>query len=60
MGSSIVFRAHVPATGKAPATEMRLTFTPLNSNTVRQLGESSSDGGATWKTTYDLMYHRSQ
>ena len=37
---------------------MRLTFTPLNSNTVRQLGESSTDGGATWKTTYDFLYHR--
>ena len=58
VGSSIVFRAHVPATGKSPATEMRLTFTPVDSNTVRQLGESSTDGGATWKTTYDLLYRR--
>ena len=58
VGSSIVFRAHVPATGNSPATEMRLTFTPVDSNTVRQLGESSTDGGATWKTTYDLLYRR--
>jgi hypothetical protein len=57
-GSSLVFRAHVPVTGKSPATEMRLTFTPVDSNTVRQHGESSADGGVTWKTTYDLLYHR--
>jgi hypothetical protein len=37
---------------------MRLTFTPVDSNTVRQHGESSTDGGATWTTTYDLLYHR--
>jgi len=58
VGSSIVFRAHLPAAGKAPATESRLTFTPVDANTVRQLGENSTDGGATWKTTYDFLYHR--
>jgi hypothetical protein len=58
VGSSIVFRAHIPATAKSPATESRLTFTPVDANTVRQLGESSTDGGATWKTTYDFLYHR--
>jgi hypothetical protein len=57
-GSSIVFRAHVAASGKSPATEMRLTFTPLDSSTVQQHGESSSDGGATWKTGYLFVYHR--
>jgi hypothetical protein len=59
-GNSIVFRAHVAATDNSPATEMRLTFTPVDSNTVRQHGENSTDGGATWKTTYDLLYHRKQ
>jgi hypothetical protein len=57
-GSSIVFRAHAPATGKSPAMESRLTFTPLDSSTVRQHGEQSTDGGATWKTSYLLVYHR--
>ena len=55
---SIVFRAHSPATGKSPATEMRLTFTPVDSSTVQQHGENSTDGGATWTTTYDFYYHR--
>jgi len=57
-GRSIVLRAHTPAGGTAPATELRLTFTPVDSDTVRQLGERSTDGGATWATTYDFYYHR--
>ena len=57
-GASIVLRAHAPASGKTPATEPRLTFSPLDSATVRQHGESSTDGGATWTTTYDFYYHR--
>jgi hypothetical protein len=56
-GSSIVFRAHAPAAATSPATEMRLTFTPMDSNTVQQHGESSANGGA-WKTTYLFVYHR--
>lgn len=57
-GASIVLRAHQPAAGKTPASELRLTFSPVDSATVRQLGESSADGGATWTTTYDFYYHR--
>jgi hypothetical protein len=58
VGTSIVFRAHVAAVGAAPTTEQRLTFTPVDAGTVRQLGETSTDGGTTWKTTYDFVYHR--
>jgi hypothetical protein len=57
-GKSIVFRAHAAASSKSPAMEMRLTFTPVDSSTVQQHGESSSDGGTTWKTTYLFLYHR--
>jgi hypothetical protein len=57
-GRSIVFRTHAAASSKSPAMEMRLTFTPDDSSTVQQHGESSSDGGATWKTTYLFLYHR--
>lgn len=57
-GTSIVLRAHAPAAGTTPATELRLTFSPVDEKTVRQHGESSADGGATWKTTYDFYYHR--
>jgi hypothetical protein len=38
--------------------ERRLTFTQLNDKRVRQLGESSSDGGNTWTVAYDLFYVR--
>ena len=57
-GGSIVLRAHSPATGKSPATEMRLTFTPVDSSTVQQHGENSTDGGRTWKTTYLFVYRK--
>lgn len=53
---SLVLRAHA-TTANGPA-ELRLTFTPVDSLTVRQHGERSTDGGATWTTTYDFYYHR--
>ncbi len=36
----------------------RLTFVNLSPERVRQLGESSTDGGKTWATTFDLTYLR--
>lgn len=36
----------------------RMTFFPLAADLVRQLGESSTDGGTTWSVTFDLQYHR--
>jgi hypothetical protein len=36
----------------------RLTFTKLNNDKVRQLGERSDDEGKTWTTEYDLEYRR--
>ena len=36
----------------------RMTFTPLGPDKVRQVGESSEDGGKTWKLEYDLTYIR--
>jgi len=37
---------------------VRLTFTPIDKDTVRQHSELSEDGGQTWKTEYDFYYHR--
>ena len=37
---------------------IRMTFTPIDKNTVRQYGETSSNGGKTWTTSFDLYYHR--
>jgi len=37
---------------------IHMMFTPLDANTVRQFGETSTDGGKTWAMSFDLMYHR--
>jgi hypothetical protein len=42
---------------KGPAL-LRMTFTPIDGNTVRQFGETSLDDGKTWQTSFDLYYHR--
>jgi hypothetical protein len=36
----------------------RLSFTKINTDNIRQLGERSDDGGATWRIEYDLAYKR--
>lgn len=53
---SLQFVAHVPDVDSP--TELRMTFTPIDANTVRQYGEVSTDGGKTWKAGFDLYYHR--
>jgi len=42
----------------SPQRIVRLTFTPIDNDTVRQHSEVSEDGGTTWKTEYDFYYHR--
>lgn len=39
-------------------TLIRMTFTPIDAKTVRQFGETSTDGGKTWTTSFDLYYSR--
>jgi tetratricopeptide (TPR) repeat protein len=55
---AITLAAHFAAARTSPAVDLRLTFTPLDTNTVRQLGERSTDGGRSWSVTYDFLYHR--
>jgi len=43
--------------GTLQPTQQRMTFFDQD-GTVRQLGENSTDGGATWQTVYDLLYTR--
>ncbi len=52
---AVTFHASAGASG-VPA--QRLTFTPIDSKTVRQFGEVSKDGGKTWTVGYDFYYHR--
>jgi len=48
-----------PAPGQSgPATVDRITWTPRADGTVRQLWESSTDGGVTWTTAFDGIYAR--
>jgi hypothetical protein len=54
-GTSLVFFIRSEAT---PSAVTRLRFTPVDSATVRQHSESSTDAGKTWKTDYDFYYHR--
>jgi hypothetical protein len=45
-------------TPQGQTLRVRLSFTPLGPNRVRQHAENSSDGGATWTTVYDFLYLR--
>jgi hypothetical protein len=40
------------------AARQRITWTPLPGGDVRQLWETSADGGATWSTAFDGRYSR--
>ena len=64
-----VSREHVARRQHRAASELRRVgehardraaayLLPVDSATVRQLGERSTDGGRTWSTTYDFLYHR--
>jgi len=55
-GPTIVFEA-TQQLGTQPAL-VRLSFTPLAPDQVRQHGEQSTDGGHAWVTTYDFTYYR--
>ena len=37
---------------------VRMTFTQMNKDLVRQFGEASNDDGKTWTPSFDLYYHR--
>ena len=45
------------APGRAGSIQ-RMTVSPEPDGSVRQRGESSSDGGATWTPGYDFRYRR--
>jgi len=41
-------------------TQQRISWEPRKDGSVRQLWESSADGGATWKVEFDGLYRRKQ
>ena len=44
--------------GAAGATQNRISWEPRQDGSVRQLWESSTDQGKTWKTEFDGLYRR--
>jgi hypothetical protein len=40
--------------------DLRITFSKLENDDVRQLGEASTDNGATWTVEYDLTFRPSR
>jgi hypothetical protein len=51
------FEAQIVSPAGAPGL-MRMTFFPIHRDTVRQLIETSSDSGKTWKPGFDGRYVR--
>lgn len=46
-------------TNTTPGPQLvRMTFTQMNKDLVRQFGEASTDSGKTWAPSFDLYYHR--
>jgi hypothetical protein len=45
---------------KGAKARQRITWTAASANEVRQLWQSSTDGGKTWKTEFDGLYRRQQ
>lgn len=54
-GPSMVYRSEGKGPGGQPR-RTRMTFTPLPGGGVRQLWESSADGGTTWTVAFDGTY----
>lgn len=57
VGSSVQMIANTPSK-KDPHGLTRLTFSPMPDGIVRQLFETSSDGGKTWLQTFDGRYRK--
>ncbi len=55
--NSLEYMAHSFSPTGAPVL-MKMTFTPVNPDLVRQFGATSADDGKTWTPSYDLYYHR--
>jgi hypothetical protein len=56
VNGSLRFKAR-QITPQGPAL-LRMTFSPVNPDLVRQYGETSLDDGKTWTPSFDLYYHR--
>lgn len=56
---NLVFHAELaPPAGNSARVHTRMSFLKISADQVRQLIESTSDGGKTWTVNYDLIYSR--
>jgi hypothetical protein len=55
---NLVFSGDIVSRPGGPRVRTRLSFIRMGPDTVRQLSERTTDGGATWQTNYDLVYTR--
>jgi hypothetical protein len=55
-GRMVLSGETIDSTGKR--TEQRITWERVGKDQVRQLWESSSDGGRTWAVAFDGLYSR--
>ncbi len=58
-GKSMVITG-VWATPANPSQMTRMSYTPLGDGTVEQRGETSDDGGKTWRPGFDLIYKKAK
>lgn len=56
--NKMIFQTKPFSFSKDTVATRRLTFYNLSPDKVRQHGEITKDGGASWKTEYDLEYRR--
>ncbi|MEP6508301.1 MAG: tetratricopeptide repeat protein [Gemmatimonadales bacterium] len=56
-GNSLVFLSHSMKPDGSPQL-IRLAFTPLAPDKVRQFAQTSDDDGKTWQRSYDIIYDR--
>lgn len=56
-GDAMVLRGELPAPDGG-ASLQRITWTPADDGSVRQLWERSTDGAASWSTVFDGIYRR--
>jgi tetratricopeptide (TPR) repeat protein len=56
-GSTLVFFSGTVKANGQPQL-IRMSYTPLSPDKVRQFGETSDDDGKTWQRAYDIIYDR--
>lgn len=56
---SIIYEGSIPpAPGQKERAQTRMSLLKLGPDTIRQLAETTPDGGKTWQVSYDLTYTR--